>query len=203
VIKQKIYLLLVLGTFDIYSFEFSFLENYKKLISFSCATLLTLPILYKIYKIKQEIKKEEIIKKEIKEIIGFDGVEIFNNSLIEIFESFSMSGQCYGMLNIEKVLIPKILKEYEEKIKEEEYLKNPEYKSALKDSYLIFKSSIFNYKKYLKTKNEEIAKLIKCRKLLPEELEPSIGLELDHLINKNDLSSQILTKLAKIESRLI
>ena len=141
-IKQKIYLLLVLGTFDIYSFEFSFLENYKKLISFSCATLLTLPILYKIYKIKQEIKKEE-------------------------------------------------------------YLKNPEYKNALKESYLIFKSRIFNYKKYLKTKNEEIAKLIKCRKLLPEELEPSIGLELDHLINKNDLSSQILTKLAKIERRII
>jgi len=203
VIKQKIYLLLVLGTFDIYSFEFSFLENYKKLISFSCATLLTLPILYKIYKIKQEIKKEEIIKKEIKEIIGFDGVEIFNNSLIAILESFSMSGQCYGVLNIEKILIPKILKEYEEKIKEEEYLKNPEYKSALKDSYLIFKSSIFNYKKYLKTKNEKITKLRKCRECLPEELEPSIGLELDHLINKNDLSSQILTKLAKIESRLI
>ena len=202
-IKQKIYLLLVLGTFDIYSFEFSFLENYKKLISFSCATLLALPILYKIYKIKQEIKKEVIIKKEIIEIIGFDGVEIFNNSLIEIFESFSMSGQCYGMLNIEKILIPKILKEYEEKIKKEEYLKNPEYKNALKESYLIFKSRIFNYKKYLKTKNEEIAKLRKCRKCLPEELEPSIGLELDHLINKNDLSSQILTKLAKIERRLI
>ena len=202
-IKQKIYLLLVLGTFDIYSFEFSFLENYKKLISFSCVTLLTLPILYKIYKIKQEIKKEEIIKKEIKEIIGFDGVEIFNNSLIAILESFSMSGQCYGMLNIEKILIPKILKEYEKKIKEEEYLKNPEYKNALKESYLIFKSSIFNYKKYLKTKNEKITKLRKCRECLPEELEPSIGLELDHLINKNDLSSQILTKLAKIERLLI
>ena len=202
-IKQKIYLLLVLGTFDIYSFEFSFLENYKKLISFSCVTLLTLPILYKIYKINQEIKKEEIIRKEIKEIIGFDGVEIFNNSLIAILESFSMSGQCYGVLNIEKILIPKILKEYEEKIKEEEYLKNPEYKSALKESYLIFKSSIFDYKKYLKTKNEKITKLIKCRKLLPEELEPSIGIELDHLINKNDLSSQILTKLAKIERLLI
>ena len=115
-----------------------------------------------------------------------------------------MSGQCYGVLNIEKILIPKILKEYEEKIKEEEYLKNPEYKSALKESYLIFKSRIFNYKKYLKTKNEKITKQIKkCRECLPEELEPSIGLELDHLINKNDLSSQILTKLAKIERLLI
>ena len=201
-IKQKIYLLLVLGTFDIYSFEFSFLENNKKLIAFSCVALLTTPILYKIYKINQEIKKEEIIKKEIKEIIGFDGSVIFNNAIEDIFESFSISTQCYGILNIEKVLIPEILKKYNLKTKEE-YLKNPEYKNSLKDSYFAFKLSIFKYKKYLKSNNKIIDKLKICRNCLPEELKPSIGLELNNLINNANLSSNTLTELARFERRLV